>query len=106
MCTTLKWNEVVTRKPHKCYACLRVLPAKSEMISWSCVGEGQWNSGYYCRTCQEMMSYLGHDEWRDGFVADNLGKDQTPEQLLEEYKQDYNDRQAKIRQSGKTYQIF
>lgn len=82
--TSLKHQKVKIRKPHRCFCCLRVFPKGDMMISWTGIYEGDFNHGYNCLTCEEIMkldkdNYEGFEE---GFVANELSKGQSPEDLL------------------------
>lgn len=101
MITTLEWRKVTIRKPHRCWGCRRLYEKGQQLYYWSCVEDGRFGHGYTCDTCEEIMKLDDeHDnEYPKGFVADNLNKDQTPEQLLQEIKDWKDERQRKIRES-------
>ena len=87
MIVLIKSNTVTTRKSHQCFSCLRTFPANTKMNAWAGKYQGDFNSGYSCMTCVEIMnSCEDEDGYPEGFVNDMLEKGQTPEQLLEEWK--------------------
>ena len=84
MSTSLKYEIVTTKKTHECFACCRKFPEGSKMRYFVGI-VGEFSYGYSCLTCDEIMHMMDYDD--DGFpyafVADELEKGQTPEQLLE-----------------------
>jgi hypothetical protein len=84
MATTITDKIVITRKPHVCFSCLRVMASGIEMRSWTVVHEGKIHSGYYCHTCDDIILKLDHecDEINEGYVKDMLRDGETPEQFL------------------------
>jgi len=78
-------KEVITRKDHQCFSCLRKFEAPCPMVKWSGVYEGEWNSGYTCLTCEEIHQKITedfNDGIPEGFVNECLERDQTPEEYL------------------------
>lgn len=55
MAERLRWKEVKTRKPHRCWGCAKIYPAETEMVSASYVDDGTLYSCYWCETCEEYM---------------------------------------------------
>lgn len=90
MPTTLKYKKVITRVGHICFSCHRRFPSRSEMIIWSCIYEGDFNSGYTCMTCEEILKLSeDHGEgFPDGFVNEGLERGETPEIMLERLKKE------------------
>lgn len=73
----LRWENRITRKPHKCFGCGKVYPPGSQMAYGAYKTAGPSVYGvYWCKICEEYMSryfvadvddgvsYLG--EIRDG----------------------------------------
>lgn len=58
------------------------------MNYWSGVYEGDFNSGYSCLTCVDIMNAHGNDGegFPEGYVINNLERGQTPEEYLNEMK--------------------
>ena len=90
MSHTFEYKLVTTRKEHKCWSCLRRIPAKSKMYKWACVDSGDFNNGYTCETCDEIIDLLNKEERWDGYYDHGYIEEcllnQTPEQYLEELK--------------------
>jgi len=82
MAVTLQNNKVRTRKEHKCFSCFRKFPPKTKMNYWAGIYEGDFNSVYYCNTCDKIMQKDEENEYPEGFVYEMLDKNQTPEDLL------------------------
>lgn len=86
MSTTLKSKDVITRKSHSCFACCRKFPEGTKMQYQAGIWEGDFCTTYCCMTCVEIMSLSDENQFEGEFVADNLAKDETPEQMLENIK--------------------
>lgn len=90
MSTTLTYKEVTIRTPHKCWGCLREFSIGSKMNYWSCVDGSRINSGYSCKTCDEIQKIIIDPMYDDGIqqgeIASECAKGQTPEELLAELK--------------------
>lgn len=79
---------VITRKAHRCSACLRKFPKGTKMRTQVNTNDGLcvWRE---CPTCQELLS-KHREHFEDdydhivygGDVLESLEKGQTPEQLL------------------------
>lgn len=55
MSDILRWKEVKTRKPHRCWGCNHEYPAGSTMVSAAYADGGTAVSAYWCPVCQEYM---------------------------------------------------
>jgi hypothetical protein len=90
--TVLKHKQVKTKKPHLCFSCLKRFPENTAMISWSGMYMGEFNSGYTCLTCEEIIALsvkngiIQTDVVEFGFVNEFLSKQTTPEMVLENLK--------------------
>ncbi len=51
----LRVKYVVTRKPHRCFACLEMFPAGVEMQLSTQVGDGHIYNLYLCEECEEFI---------------------------------------------------
>ena len=69
----LKWKEVKTRKPHKCWGCDEEHPKGSKMISSTYVDGGEIHSSYWCATCVKYMDkyWESDDECGEGDIKAN-----------------------------------
>lgn len=81
-------KDVKIRKEHRCFSCFRKFTIGTIMDKWTWLIDSTWNSGYTCKTCQDI-----HDIHRDdfdsdgipeGYVNECLNKDETPEMYLAE----------------------
>jgi len=91
---TLSDKIVVTRKPHRCFACLRKFEAGTKMKAQTNI-DNEIYTVYSCETCQTLMDKF-HDHFYDdgdnvfpeGCVSEtfNYYKVETPEQLLEKLR--------------------
>jgi hypothetical protein len=97
MCyTSLKHKQVKTKKPHLCFSCLKRFPENSPMIYWVGITDGDFNSGYTCLTCEEIIQiYAKNNQLHGGavefgFVSEMTSKTITPETVLETLKQEQN----------------
>lgn len=79
---TLKDKNVVTRKPHRCLLCMRILPAGSSMRYWVGIYEGDFCTSYSCQTCIQIIDLEQITEYEEGDVKEMLYEHQTPEDLL------------------------
>lgn len=84
--TQLFSKDVITRKPHNCFACERPFPAKTKMNYQTNIYEGDIYSLYTCETCMDIMALSDANDYDDGFqqgfVQEQLRKGETPEWLL------------------------
>ena len=73
MSTILRWQEVKTRKPHRCFGCAKEYPPKSKMIDASYADNNTVYSCYWCRTCEEYIHrhFRYGDETGYGEIYDN-----------------------------------
>ena len=65
---------VITKKPHRCWGCLRMFPINTAMGYISTAGFGTVIGSYWCNTCQEVLSkedYQYGDEIGAGELIDN-----------------------------------
>lgn len=90
--TVLKHKQVKTKKPHLCFSCLKRIPENTVMVNWAGIYMGDFNSGYTCLTCQEIITlsvkeaYLDTDVVEFGYVNEMTSKERTPEMILETLK--------------------
>ena len=87
--TSLTDKIVTTRKPHLCHGCGDLFPAGTQMRYWSGIYEGDFNSGYMCTTCDEIMPLCRDDYWDgypEGFVNEMKEDGETTQQVLERLK--------------------
>lgn len=87
----LSHKDVITRKKHRCNACLRTFPAGTKMNVQTVANEGTIYNWYACQTCEELMAISndlddGYGEYEQGCVDNALNVGQTPEEMLEECK--------------------
>lgn len=61
----LKDKFVKTRKPHRCFGCLREMRPGSTMKYFAAVDAGEFLSVYFCAVCDEYMSI----RFNDGFAG-------------------------------------
>ena len=69
---TLQDKIVTTRKPHHCWGCTKLLPAKSEVQLVCCAEGGHISTAYWCETCREFLKTLKYYETMDGFDYGDL----------------------------------
>jgi hypothetical protein len=98
MCyTSLKHKQVKTKKPHLCFSCLKRFPENTVMINWAGITDGDFNSGYTCLTCEEIIALSANDRHRSdgvvefGYVSEMTSKEITPEMVLENLKTKENE---------------
>lgn len=90
--TSLKYKQVKTKKPHLCFSCLKRFPVNTVMINWAGITNGDFNSGYTCLTCEEIIDISAKSgEFREGvvefgYVNEMTSKETTPEMVLEQLK--------------------
>jgi hypothetical protein len=90
--TSLKHKQVKTKKPHLCFSCLKRFPENTVMVNWAGITDGDFNSGYTCLTCEEIIeiyaknSQLYEGKVEFGFVNEMTSKEITPEIVLETLK--------------------
>ena len=63
---------VKTRKPHKCWGCGKEYPAGTRMKYSVTVDQGDFNSSYWCDSCEEILSKLKSLEYEDGLAFGEL----------------------------------
>jgi len=74
MSTILHWNQVKTRKPHRCFGCAKTYPEKTEMIHSAYADGGQAYSCYWCKTCVEYTYEnfaMGDEVCQEGEIFEN-----------------------------------
>ena len=59
---------VVTRKPHRCWGCMRIFPVKTNMRYSVSVDGGIITGCYWCKDCDDFGKTLDYDETQDGFA--------------------------------------
>ena len=90
----LKYKKVKISKPHLCFSCLTKFPKDTRMIYWTGIFDGDFNSGYTCLTCEEIINlnvkkgYLENGVVEYGYVSEMLSKNITPEMVLEGFKKE------------------
>lgn len=71
MSEILRYNAVITRKPHICFGCGRKFQPPCKMISAACADGGTVYSYYLCETCNEISSEMHYwDEYGFGDFRD------------------------------------
>ena len=65
MSTVLRNKMVTTRKPHRCWGCLRKFPEGTKMTMNVTVDVIPFTS-YWCETCEEIINEIGWEEFEDG----------------------------------------
>jgi len=73
-------QEVVTRKPHRCWGCNRVLPGGTKMQRQVDDEAGTLHATYWCLTCVEVA---GIDE---SYYGDGCGLGEVRENEPEEWE--------------------
>jgi hypothetical protein len=90
---------VKTKKPHLCFSCLKSFPENTAMISWAGMYMGDFNSGYTCLTCDEIIDLSvknGIIDWQEnavefGYVNEMISKETTSKMILEILKTKENE---------------
>jgi hypothetical protein len=79
----VKSIDVLTRKPHTCFACLREYPSGTEM-RYEVWADNGIVASYYCSTCVKILSHVYEygDEINEGCVKDMCNVGETPEEYL------------------------
>ncbi|MDP2692797.1 MAG: hypothetical protein Q8O88_04125 [bacterium] len=84
--TQIYSKDVKTRKPHRCFACLRTFPEGTKMNYQTNVYDGDLYSLYTCETCIDIMALSNRDDYgegfEEGFVREQLTGSEDPEWLL------------------------
>ena len=71
MSKILRYNAVITRKPHICFGCGRKFQPPCKMISAACADGGTVFSYYLCETCNKISSEMHYgDEYGVGDFRD------------------------------------
>lgn len=86
---SLKYKTVKTQKVHSCFSCLRKFPKETRMIYWTGIYDGDFNSGYTCLTCEEIINLsvkCGVVEY--GYVNEMISASITPEMVLDGFKKE------------------
>lgn len=89
---SLKYKTIKTKKPHSCFSCLRKTQANSSMVYWAGLYNGDFNSGYTCLTCEEIIAIntklkaVEYGVVEMGYVNEMTSKETTPEMVLEQLK--------------------
>ena len=68
----IKTTEVITRKEHRCWGCMRTFPAKTIMEVSVCVDAGELLRTYTCKDCSDFIQTLDAYELEDGFCEGDL----------------------------------
>lgn len=87
--TCLSNKTVRTKKPHRCFSCLRLFPTNTKMNYWTGIYENDFSAVYSCMACVEIMNMRqdpDEDGFPEGYVKEMLDHNETPEMLLEKYK--------------------
>lgn len=67
MSVVFRYKEVLTRKPHNCFGCMDVYPAKSKMYKNDGINEGnEIYSLYFCSICNAYINNV--DVFEDGGI--------------------------------------
>lgn len=97
MYISLKYKKIKTKKPHSCFSCLRKVQANNPMIYWAGIYDGNFNSGYTCLTCEEIIAIqtkfkaVEYGVVEMGYVNEMTSKEITPEMVLETLKTKENE---------------
>jgi hypothetical protein len=80
-------RNVVTRKSHMCFGCLRTFPKGMKMHYQTNIYDGSFCAIYSCPTCDALMKYLepSDEGYEEGFVDYELsykGAPKSPEDML------------------------
>lgn len=71
---------VVTRKPHKCFGCVREIK-KGERARYSVsVVDGEFGYAYLCEGCDEYIAELDHIDCENGFFEGQIGDMRSEEE--------------------------
>ena len=62
------YKTVITRKDHKCTGCLDIIPAGEKAEKFSGIYDGDFNHGYLCLVCNEVLKDLGEVELSEGEI--------------------------------------
>lgn len=70
------------------------------MSYWVTIYDGDFGDGYNCKTCEDIITLSPNhfddgEGYPEGCVAESLEKGQTPEQLLQELKEEKDARTQK-----------
>lgn len=82
MATILKNKDVIIKKEHSCFSCLRKFPINTKMRYEVNKDDGDFYTIYICNTCLDIMELSTEYEWESGYVDNQLENSQTPEELL------------------------
>lgn len=83
MATILKNKDVIIKKEHSCFSCLRKFPVNTKMrYEVNKNDDGDFGTVYICNTCLDIMNRSNDYEWESGYVDNQLQQSQTPEELL------------------------
>lgn len=67
----LRSKNVITRKPHKCFGCMRTFPENTPMLFEAVAWDGTVDNNYFCASCQHVMSELSYmDTFGEGGLYD------------------------------------
>lgn len=102
---SMSHKEVKIRKPHKCYGCCRIFTPGDQMIYWAGITDGTWVSGYRCRTCDEIMGLIDHNDegYGFGFALDGCDPGETVNDLLTRLKKEQYEIRQKKQKAGLVY---
>jgi hypothetical protein len=90
--TSLKYKKIKTKKSHLCFSCIKRFAENTIMINWEGIYNGDFNSGYTCLTCEEIIAIntklkaVEYGVVGYGYVNEMLSKEITPEMVLETLK--------------------
>ena len=65
-------KDVITRKEHSCWGCMRTFPAKTKMEVSVCVDDGALLRTYHCKDCRDFMNTLDPYDLEYGFCEGDL----------------------------------
>lgn len=94
--TSLKYKQIKSKKSHLCFSCLNRFPKDTIMVNWAGIYNGDFNSGYTCLTCEEIIAIKVNTKAIEcsvvqyGFVNEMLSKGTTLEMILETLKTTQN----------------
>ena len=66
MCDVIDQRIVKTRKSHRCFGCLEMIPTGSNVLRSTITDGGEIYANYLCKDCMAFSKTLPSDYWVDG----------------------------------------
>lgn len=85
-----------THKVHQCIMCYRKFQPGVTMHYFVGKCEGDFCYSHTCEACQELINHSSEREFPEGFIFEILGKDETPEMVLEDLLKSKNDNSPQL----------